>query len=395
MSSILCLWKYSNYQNDLKNNSIETIPAFNSKQSRLHSIPQIGERAYIVTYNLKRCYLIGRITIGKKGFNPPGYPYGKYKIIGDSTDSKWYKYGLIDITNLIHKLNFNSGGKIPLNAPYPIAVYLQTFRELTAKDVYLLESSIPRKTDLERNPKWTRDELILALELYFRVNPVHTNEKNPEIIELSKLLNRLPIYTQSERGDNFRNPDGVYMKLCNFLRFDPDYKGKGLDAGSKLEEQVWDEFYSNRNHLIETASAIKRNYIYVTPTHPAIDESEFEDEEFPEGRILSRLHRQKERNPALVNKKKAQILSSTGRLACEACGFDFVEFYGDIGQGFAECHHKIPLSEISGEHSIKLSELSIVCSNCHSMIHKARLTISDLQEILTSIGKLISQNQVN
>jgi len=42
---------------------------------------------------------------------------------------------------------------------------------------------------MARNPKWSRDELILALELYFRVNPLHTSDKNTEIIRLKELRN--------------------------------------------------------------------------------------------------------------------------------------------------------------------------------------------------------------
>ena len=48
------------------------------------------------------------------------------------------------------------------------------------------------------NPKWTRDELILALELYMRVNPLHTSETNPEIVALSDTLNSLPIHPQAK-----------------------------------------------------------------------------------------------------------------------------------------------------------------------------------------------------
>ena len=37
------------------------------------------------------------------------------------------------------------------------------------------------------------------------------------------------------------------MKICNFLRFDPDYQGKGLERGGKLEKIVWDEYCHNRD----------------------------------------------------------------------------------------------------------------------------------------------------
>jgi 5-methylcytosine-specific restriction protein A len=99
---------------------------------------------------------------------------------------------------------------------------------------------------MPRNPVWTDDELILALDLYVRLNPAHTSDSNPAIIELSNVLNSLPIHAEALRGEKFRNPSGVYMKLCNFLRFDPGYTGKGLVAGGKREKLVWDTYYSDR-----------------------------------------------------------------------------------------------------------------------------------------------------
>jgi 5-methylcytosine-specific restriction protein A len=72
-----------------------------------------------------------------------------------------------------------------------------------------------------RNPKWTRDELILALDLYFRCTPLKTNKDHHEIVKLSNILNSLPIHPKKLEYEKFRNPNGVYMKLCNFLWFDP------------------------------------------------------------------------------------------------------------------------------------------------------------------------------
>ncbi|HHT7166513.1 TPA: hypothetical protein ACTZ3T_002834 [Bacillus cereus] len=93
------------------------------------------------------------------------------------------------------------------------------------------------KDNQKRNPKWTRDELILALDCYFRNNPIHISNKHEKVIKLSEILNSLPIHEDRPNEEKFRNPHGVYMKRCNFLRFDPDYKGKGLERGSKLEKK--------------------------------------------------------------------------------------------------------------------------------------------------------------
>ncbi len=60
--------------------------------------------------------------------------------------------------------------------------------------------------------------------------------------------------------------------------------------------------------------------------------------EASEGRVLTRVHQARERNQSIVKKKKTAVLSDTGKLECEACGFDFQEVYGDLGQDFAECH---------------------------------------------------------
>ena len=74
---------------------------------------------------------------------------------------------------------------------------------------------------------------------------------------------------------------------------------------------------------------------------PAIPEED--EDEVPEGRLLYRRHRARERNSALAARKKAAAKAS-GRLECEACHFDFERAYGELGKDFVECHHTLPLS---------------------------------------------------
>jgi predicted HNH restriction endonuclease len=100
------------------------------------------------------------------------------------------------------------------------------------------------------------------------------------------------------------------------------------------------------------------------------DEPADPEEEGEEGRTLSRLHLLKERNPCLVRRKKQAILTTTGRLKCEACEFDFAAFYGPLGDGFVECHHRTPLAELAGTTRTRLADLAIVCANCHRMLHR-------------------------
>ena len=61
-----------------------------------------------------------------------------------------------------------------------------------------------------------------------------------------------------------------------------------------------------------------------------------------------------------------------GKISCEVpgCGFDFLETYGELGRDFAHVHHRKPLSDRTRPTKTKLSDLAIVCPNCHAMIHR-------------------------
>ena len=120
---------------------------------------------------------------------------------------------------------------------------------------------VPRERDdtARRNPPWTRDELILALDFYLRFRDALPSKDSAEVTELSKFLSR----HGSARGvgdTTYRNANGVYMKMNNFRRFDPEYTvdGKvGLERGNKLEGVVWDEFSNNREALTAAVAAIR------------------------------------------------------------------------------------------------------------------------------------------
>jgi putative restriction endonuclease len=98
------------------------------------------------------------------------------------------------------------------------------------------------------------------------------------------------------------------------------------------------------------------------------DYSEGGDTEFPEGKEYEIRHMTRERNPKLVAKAKAQFKSKLGRLFCEACDFDFATKYGNAGDGFIEVHHKIPVSELKPDARTKITDLALVCSNCHRIL---------------------------
>jgi 5-methylcytosine-specific restriction protein A len=152
---------------------------------------------------------------------------------------------------------------------------------------------------------------------------------------------------------------------------------------------VWEEFASDRDRLRRTASAIRSAADVAATISSYAASVSVDDEEFPEGRLLTRIHKIRERNTAAVQKKKHQVLRVTGRLRCEVCGFDFRDTYGDLGEGFAECHHTLPLAQIAESKGTRLHDLAIVCANCHRMIHRSKpmASIKEMQElVLAKLG---------
>lgn len=95
-----------------------------------------------------------------------------------------------------------------------------------------------------------------------------------------------------------------------------------------------------------------------------------------EGNSRLATHLIRERSRSLVKKKKESVLNVKGKLACEVCGFDFQEAYGNLGNDFCEVHHLKPISKANGLVETKLEDLAIVCSNCHRVIHRTKPMIS-------------------
>jgi 5-methylcytosine-specific restriction protein A len=269
--------------------------------------------------------------------------------------------------------------------------YLPEKSPLTARDFSGGEATVARRLRQlgievseggERSPNWTRDELILALDLYLRFKGNPPGKGSAEIIGLSAILNRLSRSAQEGRSD-FRNPNGVYMKLMNFRRFDPVYQAQGksgLVRGNKLEEAVWRDFASNPQRLARTAEAIRANLEVSTNEDVPFDGIE----EAEEGRTLTRAHLVRERSRKLVEAKKAACLKATGALCCEACSFEFGRAYGERGRGFIEVHHALPVHQLSPGVKTRLSDLHLLCANCHRMVHARRpwLTLDQLKDCI-------------
>ena len=111
---------------------------------------------------------------------------------------------------------------------------------------------------MSKNPNWQYSELVLALDLYMLYRPNPPGKNSREVKILSNILRLNALSDKFALNKLFRNTNGVAMKLQNFRRFDPMFKGTGLRAGGNLEHEIW-ERYQNLDKLKKTAERIRNN----------------------------------------------------------------------------------------------------------------------------------------
>jgi 5-methylcytosine-specific restriction protein A len=116
--------------------------------------------------------------------------------------------------------------------------------------------------------------------------------------------------------------------------------------------------------------------------------------DFPEGKIVERTHKARERNSKVITLAKENFKRKYGKLFCQACGFDFEKVYGEIGQDFIEGHHTIAVKEMPPDYRTKPEEIAMLCSNCHRMVHKKRpwLSMDKLTTLLTDKSMAAGNN---
>jgi 5-methylcytosine-specific restriction protein A len=105
---------------------------------------------------------------------------------------------------------------------------------------------------------------------------------------------------------------------------------------------------------------------------------------FEKGTGKTRIQTRIERDPAL----RAQAIRIHGA-RCSACGFDFAEQYGSLGEGYIEIHYRGPDSPSRKERAREtrvdpVTDLIPLCSNCHRMIHRPEtmLGTEELKELI-------------
>lgn len=87
--------------------------------------------------------------------------------------------------------------------------------------------------------RWTRDELLIVLNLYHKLRFGQFDQRQPVIIDLAKRLSR--------------TPSSVAMKLSNLASLDPALRLRGihgLEGASNLDRTLWEEYHANPAELV-------------------------------------------------------------------------------------------------------------------------------------------------
>jgi 5-methylcytosine-specific restriction protein A len=144
---------------------------------------------------------------------------------------------------------------------------------------------------------------------------------------------------------------------------------------SKIDKRLLDPVpWAVASYDVASGECVLQRGLEPVPPKESFFDIEQNDFGLTEGEMKERLVKHRKREGRLrILKINDALRKCDGRLVCEVpnCGFDFIEIYGALGEGYAQVHHKIPLSE-APEHGRRtsLDDLAIVCANCHVMIHR-------------------------
>lgn len=115
---------------------------------------------------------------------------------------------------------------------------------------------------------WTKEETIIAFNVYCKIPFKSSSKSNPTIVKFANIIGR--------------SPSALNMKVGNFGRLDPELKKQGivgLSHGSKMEEEVWEEFNGNWEELAFASEQLIAKF----SNSPIEETSEIKTEDIKEG----------------------------------------------------------------------------------------------------------------
>ncbi len=205
------------------------------------------------------------------------------------------------------------------------------------------------------NVKFTRDEVILALDVLFFSGEKHLNQDSPAIKDLCSILQSLPIYSEASRPAIFRNESGVSKQLYSF-QLSQKANRKNPNVGAEFYS-VYSEFGEYLPEIHEIANAIRKNLSFICSSFSSFTL----ENHFREGILLNFLHR-------AIEQKGGRKVPCT---RCEICHIDLDGVYRTEGK-LIQQHLLVPLADLDARAKYSANRYISVCPNCHAAIHQHR-----------------------
>jgi predicted HNH restriction endonuclease len=189
-------------------------------------------------------------------------------------------------------------------------------------------------------------------------------------------------------GDSIVDPDSdkgdLYCEVLEYEQF--ERAGPNKDGDDYLETipetrrtNYWRfgvrEISEATYRRILTRAKIK-GYVRLLPS----ENGELESLQRSDGKEKKRFSTYYERKP--FHRKKAIEIHG---LTCMACQFDFESRYGERGRGYIHVHHNKPISETGPTKINPRTDLSVLCPNCHAMVHRKKsqtLSIDEVKDLI-------------
>lgn len=144
----------------------------------------------------------------------------------------------------------------------------------------------------------------------------------------------------------------------------------GEDGARKLAEDL------RRQKVEEFGDELSARYsadiVWVVPPEEISIAANLDLDSDFEGATALREHRVRERSRGLRASKIEAFRAEHGCVCCEICYFNFENAYGVLGAGLIEVHHTTAIADYKECRATELSDLILVCSNCHYVIHRDR-----------------------
>jgi putative restriction endonuclease len=192
-------------------------------------------------------------------------------------------------------------------------------------------------------------------------------------------------------GNSIPDPGNPKNSYCEILDYKPFANAVPIRIGSKLLEVIPDTKRTNywRDGVRQTAREVYESIIShatVTDYVPKLSdpEGDFDSYGGTEGTKKQRYTTYYERRPYYRNK----AIEIHG-LSCMVCGTNFQNRYGSHGSGFIHVHHNKPVAQTGPTRINPATDMSVLCPNCHAMVHRRKnqtLTVDELRTIFVPLS---------